>query len=97
MAVVLLVLLVAFVIGGALITGLGGIIAIGSVSRDEKRRASLDPDRVLNELFDGDLTVTYRVLPSTLPFEAVVSGGVERGYALEGQSDGVLVFRKLTT
>lgn len=95
MAVLIFVLLLVVVFGGLMITGLGGMIAIGSMSRDEKKRSALDPELVLDETFTGEQTVTYHVRPSTLPFETVVSGAIERGYALEGQDDGVLVFRKL--
>lgn len=77
------------------------VLIVGFTARARRRRraeaqarASIDPKPAMDALFSGAPTVTYQVAPSSLAFETVVSGAVERGYRLEGQSGSTLVFAR---
>lgn len=91
---VLLVLVVlVFIGGGAVVLWFSSAMERARVA-NERARASLDPQQVCDQVFAGAPAVTYEVSPRTLPYEVVVAGAIARGYRLEGESDGVLVFAK---
>lgn len=55
---------------------------MGAVINAAKRQQEADPDRVLNEWFDGREQVIVKQSPSTLSAEAILSGANDRGYRL---------------
>lgn len=55
---------------------------MGAVINAAKRQQEADPDRVLNEWFDGREQVIVKQGPSTLSAEAILSGANDRGYRL---------------
>lgn len=81
-----------FVIGvGVFVLAIGaGIIALpvwllGRISRNEKK-ALENATQLLDEAFDGRAHVSIRAGAGALPFEKVVEGARERGYALTHQA-----------
>lgn len=84
LTVIVILVIVAFVIGGALAV----VLAIGLLAKDEKGRKTAlanEPD-VLDAAFTAE-DVTFKVGPATLPYENVVLGAKHRGYRLIGESE----------
>ena len=97
----LLILIVLFLFGGLMITGLGGFLGVWMIDRSEKhaRKALANAPAILDETFAGERFVTYKVNSESLPFDVVVKGAMERGYRIAAQEDTTdiaktLVFEK---
>ena len=100
-----LVVLVGLIVVGGLayfmILGAGAFWVVGSVERDARRRAGAvaRAPQIFDATFVGE-SVTVVFGPSTLPFDAWVTGALERGYRLAGQQQtseglaGTLVFHR---
>lgn len=98
------VLLLLVVVGLVMLGGLAFIGALFSMAGADKKRARSveNADAILDETFDGAVSVTYESTPRTLPFENVVQGAIERGYSLAGQTESpggykTLVFTKASS
>lgn len=98
----LLLVIVVVILGGLMLTGIGGFLGIWLASSESKdaKRALADASGILDRTFDGAPTATYQVTSRTLPFELVVQGGIERGYKLTAQQktsdfSSSLVFEKV--
>lgn len=90
---ILPLLLFVFLVLPGLAFWILGPLVVGVQMSAARARAALDPKAVCDQLFTGAApTVIYEVTPRTLPFELVVAGAVERGYHLEAQDDGKLIF-----
>lgn len=85
----LLILIVLFLFGGLMLTGLGGFLGAWLISRSEKhaKKALANAPTILDETFAGERFVTYKVNSESLPFEVVVTGAMERGYRIAAQED----------
>jgi hypothetical protein len=95
MFLLLLLGLVFFLIAPGLAAMILGPLAEREQKVAARARAALDAKDVCDGLFTGlTPTVIYEVTPSTLPFELVVAGAVERGYHLEARDKGKLVFAR---
>lgn len=85
----LLILIVLILLGGLMLTGLGGFFGLFLVGRSEKyaKRALANAPAILDEAFAGERFVTYKVNSESLPFDVVVKGAMERGYRIAAQED----------
>lgn len=93
----LLILIVLFLFGGLMLTGLGGFFGLFLIGRSEKhaKKALANASAILDETFAGAQFVTYKVTAESLPFEVVVKGALERGYKIAAQEDVTAIAKTL--
>lgn len=92
----LLILIVLFLFGGLMLTGLGGFFGLFLIGRSEKHAKALaNAPAILDETFGGAQFVTYKVNAESLPFEVVVKGALERGYKIAAQEDVTAIAKTL--
>ena len=99
----LLILIVLFLFGGLMLTGLGGFLGVGvaAFSKRQVKKAEANAPAILDAAFAGDPVVAVNVNLESLPYERVVTGAIERGYTLTAQHQltpnaSTLVFEKVT-
>lgn len=86
MGTLVIVVVLFFVLGGAL---LAGAIGFGLFAYGEKARARAEKNAptILDAAFDGRADVVFKVNLESPSFETVVLGAKERGYTLTSQTD----------
>lgn len=77
--------MIAIVIFGLMAFGAFGIWAILSTER-KRKKAEANAPALLDDLFNGEETVSVTLNFTTMKFDTVVVGAKERGYRLIGQA-----------
>lgn len=98
---VLLLVIVAILLGGVMLTGIGAFLGVGlsGLSARYARKALANAPAILDETFAGEVA-TYKVNDESLPYEMVMTAAIERGYKLTAQQQqtanaSTLVFEKV--
>ena len=91
-------MIVLLLLSGLALFGWFGFLVLGGVSRGQKRAES-NAEQILNEAFNGDPSVTFKINMQSVKYETVIVGAKERGYDLIHQADNqygpyTLIFEK---
>lgn len=88
--------LIGLVVLGVIAFGAVALGFMGWIGSSEAKTREQAP-QILDDLFDGSPTVTYRTHLRALPYEVIVLGGEDRGYTLSHETDErgvkVLIFK----
>ena len=81
----MITILILGLVGGICLAGWLAIAIIIGTSRAQKKAIANAP-KILDDAFNGDADVVFKINMESLPFETVVLGAKERGYRLASQS-----------